>query len=107
MGARTSDEHTDSGGLDVCLTEGDGNVEGLTKCGFVSFIDINDGINFEIIDSSDDFVSELADRNNETFGNFRVSELSIHFNLNAKNIHGLLKSILLFAVNAVNHVEFG
>ena len=106
MSTRTSDKHTDSGGLDIGLAERNGNVKCLTEGGFVSFIDVNDGINFEIIDSSDDFVPELADRDNEPFGNFRVSKLSIHLDLYSKNIHRLFKSVLLFTIDAVNHVEF-
>ena len=83
MGARTADKHADSGGLYVSLAERDGNIEGLAESSFVSLIDINDGINFEVIDSSNDLVSELADRDNKTFGNLRVSELSIQLDLNA------------------------
>ncbi len=107
MSTRTAYEHADSGGLDVRLRERDGNIESLPESGSISFIHINDGVDFEIINSSDDFVSKLADRDNETFGNLWVSELSIHFDLNSKNIHGLLKAILLFPVDAVNHIEFG
>jgi hypothetical protein len=83
MGARTANKHADSGGLYVSFTERDGNIEGLTESSFVSFIDINDGINFEVIDSSNDLVSELADRDNKAFGDLRVSELSILLDLNA------------------------
>ena len=50
MSARTTDKHANSGGLDVSFTQTNGNVKGLTKGSFISFIDINDGINFEIID---------------------------------------------------------
>ncbi len=107
MSTGTAYEHTDSDSLDVGLSERDGNIEGLTERGFISFIYINDGIDFEIINSSDDFVSKLTNRDNETFRNLWVSELSIHFDLNSKYIHGLLKSILLFSIDAVNHVEFG
>jgi hypothetical protein len=83
MGARTADKHADSGGLYVGFAERNGNIEGLTESSFVSLIDINDGINFEVIDSSNDLVSELADRDYKTFGNLRVSELSIQLDLDA------------------------
>lgn len=106
MGARTSNKHTDSGGLDVCLTKRNSNIKSLTKSGFVPLIDINDRINFKVVDSSDYLISELADRDNKSFRNFRISKLSIHFNLDSKNIHGLFKGVLLFTVDAVNHVEF-
>jgi hypothetical protein len=69
MSTRTAYEHADSGGLDVRLRERDGNIESLPESGSISFIHINDGVDFEIINSSDDFVSKLADRDNETFGN--------------------------------------
>ena len=70
MGARTTDKHANSGGLYVGFAERNGNIEGLTESSLVSFIDINDGINFEVVDSSDDFISELADRDNKAFGYF-------------------------------------
>jgi hypothetical protein len=69
MSTGTAYEHTDSDSLDVGLSERDGNIEGLTERGFISFIYINDGIDFEIINSSDDFVSKLTNRDNETFRN--------------------------------------
>jgi len=75
MSARSSYKHTDSGGHNVGFTKRNCNIHSLSKGSFISLVDVNDGIMFDIIDSSDDFITILCQRNNKTFGNLRISKL--------------------------------
>jgi len=75
MSARSTYKHANSGGHYVSFTERNSNIHGLSKSCFISFIDINDGIRFYIIDSSDYFIPILCKRNNKSFGYLRVAKL--------------------------------
>lgn len=106
MSARSSDKHADSCRHYVCLTKGNGNIQGLSEGSFISFIYINNWIWLYIIDSSDNFISTLCEWNNKSFGNLRVSQLWIQLDLHSQNCHYLLESVLFLCVDAKYHVKF-